>query len=74
MSDITLNPDMADVPSPSPHLTRSNVCGQPIVPAELQRMQRYRDATMYLSAGVIYLRAHNGPLPETNGKEDIHDR
>jgi hypothetical protein len=28
------------------------------VPGELQRMQRYGNATIYLSASMIYLRAH----------------
>ena len=35
---------------------RSSVSGNPLKPAELQRTQRYWDATMYLSAGMIYLR------------------
>ena len=35
---------------------RSSVSGSPLEPGELQRMQRYWDATLYLSAGMIYLR------------------
>ena len=35
---------------------RSTVSGSPLEPQELQRMQRYWNATLYLSAGMIYLR------------------
>src|SRR6478752_1099909 len=35
---------------------RSSVSGSPLEPQELQRMQRYWNATLYLSAGMIYLR------------------
>jgi xylulose-5-phosphate/fructose-6-phosphate phosphoketolase len=35
---------------------RSSVSGGPLEPGELQLMQRYWDATLYLSAGMIYLR------------------
>ena len=35
---------------------RSSVSGSPLELGELQRMQRYWDATLYLSAGMIYLR------------------
>jgi xylulose-5-phosphate/fructose-6-phosphate phosphoketolase len=35
---------------------RSTVNGSPLEPAELRKMQRYWDATLYLSAGMIYLR------------------
>ena len=35
---------------------RSSVSGHPLQPDELQRMQRYWNATLYLSAGMIYLR------------------
>ena len=35
---------------------RSSVSGSPLEPEELQRMQRYWNATLYLSAGMIYLR------------------
>ncbi len=35
---------------------RSSVSGLPLRPEELQRMQRYWDASLYLSAGMIYLR------------------
>ena len=35
---------------------RSTVEGSPLEPAELQRMQAYWNATLFLSAGMIYLR------------------
>jgi len=35
---------------------RSSVSGSPLEPEELQRIQRYWNATLYLSAGMIYLR------------------
>ena len=35
---------------------RSSVSGSPLEPQELRRMQRYWNATLYLSAGMIYLR------------------
>jgi phosphoketolase len=35
---------------------RSSVSGSPLEPQELQRMQRYWNATLYPSAGMIYLR------------------
>src|SRR4051812_14591241 len=35
---------------------RSSVSGSPLEPQELQRRQRYWNATLYLSAGMIYLR------------------
>ena len=35
---------------------RSTVSASPLEPQELQRMQRYWNATLYLSAGMIYLR------------------
>lgn len=35
---------------------RSSVNGSPLEPAELRKMQHYWDATLYLSAGMIYLR------------------
>jgi phosphoketolase len=39
---------------------RSSVSGSPLECQELQRMQQYWNATLYLSAGMIYLR--NNPL------------
>ena len=42
---------------------RSSVSGSPLEPQELQRMQRYWNATLYLSAGMIYLR--DNPLLRT---------
>jgi xylulose-5-phosphate/fructose-6-phosphate phosphoketolase len=35
---------------------RSTVDGSPIEPDELRRMQAYWNATLFLSAGMIYLR------------------
>jgi xylulose-5-phosphate/fructose-6-phosphate phosphoketolase len=37
-------------------LARSTVSGNPLDPSELRRMQAYWKATLYLSAGMIYLR------------------
>jgi xylulose-5-phosphate/fructose-6-phosphate phosphoketolase len=37
-------------------LARSSVEGNPLEPQELQRMQAYWNATLFLSAGMIYLR------------------
>jgi hypothetical protein len=45
--------------------TRSNVCGKPIV-----RPPLYKDTDTQLcisAAGMIYVRADNGPLPERQG-------
>src|SRR5215472_12735142 len=39
---------------------RSTVQGHPLEPDELRRMQAYWNATLYMSAGMIYLR--NNPL------------
>src|ERR1700751_4310259 len=52
---------------------RSSVDGSPLEPAELQRMQRYWDATMYLSAGMIFLRK-NAFLREPLRPEHIKRR
>jgi xylulose-5-phosphate/fructose-6-phosphate phosphoketolase len=37
---------------------RSTISGSPLQSDELKRMQRYWDASLYLSAGMIYLRAN----------------
>src|SRR3954453_15975755 len=52
---------------------RSSVSGSPLEPQELQRMQGYWNATLYLSAGMIYLR-DNSPLREPLKPEHVKRR
>jgi xylulose-5-phosphate/fructose-6-phosphate phosphoketolase len=52
---------------------RSTVNGTPLEPDELQLMQRYWEASLYLSAGMIYLRA-NSLLREPLKPEHIKRR
>src|SRR6478736_483904 len=51
--DLTVT-DLRSISAYGP--ARSSVSGHPLEPDELQRMQRYWNATLYLSAGMIYLR------------------
>ena len=51
--DLTMT-DLRSISAYGP--ARSSVSGHPLEPDELQRMQRYWNATLYLSAGMIYLR------------------
>jgi xylulose-5-phosphate/fructose-6-phosphate phosphoketolase len=49
-----LNPDMQSISAYGP--ARATIIDSPLGGEELQRIQRYWDATLYLSAGMIYLR------------------
>ena len=51
--DLTVT-DLRSISAYGP--ARSSVSGHPLEPDELHRMQRYWNATLYLSAGMIYLR------------------
>jgi len=53
MMDSTVT-DLRSISAYGP--ARSSVSGSPLELGELQRTQRYWDATLYLSAGMIYLR------------------
>jgi xylulose-5-phosphate/fructose-6-phosphate phosphoketolase len=52
-----MNSIMTDTQSISAYgPARSSISGSPLEPDELRRMQRYWEASLYLSAGMIYLR------------------
>jgi xylulose-5-phosphate/fructose-6-phosphate phosphoketolase len=57
MSEKNMDSITTDIRSISAYgPARSSVSGSPLEPQELQRLQRYWNATLYLSAGMIYLR------------------
>jgi xylulose-5-phosphate/fructose-6-phosphate phosphoketolase len=57
MSEKNMDSITTDIRSISAYgPARSSVSGSPLEPQELRRLQRYWNATLYLSAGMIYLR------------------
>src|SRR6476619_1429067 len=57
ISEGRMNSIMSEAQSISAYgPARSSVSGSPLEPQELQRMQAYWNATLFLSAGMIYLR------------------